>query len=63
MALPAVLVSGLSSTRVGAARRSSDSHRPVGRERRYGRTSFAKRAMQLETALRSPALATQLSNM
>ena len=28
----------------------------------YGRTSFANWAMQLETALRSPALAMQLSN-
>ena len=29
----------------------------------YGRTSFANWAMQLETALRSPALAMQLSNV
>ena len=36
--------------------------RPVVPRRPYGRMSFAKRAMQLETALRSPALAMQLSN-
>ena len=37
--------------------------RPAGAGGRYGRTSFANWAMQLATALRSPALAMQLSNV
>jgi hypothetical protein len=60
MPSPAVLVTGLSGTRAGIARRASGRAAPGGP---HGRTSFANWAMQFATALRSPALAMQLSNV
>jgi hypothetical protein len=65
MPSPAVLVTGLSGTRAGIARRGPecDGQRPVPPGEPYGRTSFANWAMQFATALRLPALAMQLSNV